>query len=79
MCDSSSGSGRSTRFEGQVDEITKEDLHDYDVNEAGANVEWMNRQLYLLLAATLGRIRHSSPLFRISARRTMFGVPSRGP
>ena len=40
-------------IEGQVDEITKEDLTDYDLNEAGADVEWMNRQLYLLLAATL--------------------------
>jgi len=40
-------------IEGQVDEITKEDLNDYDLNEAGADVEWMNRQLYLLLAATL--------------------------
>jgi len=42
-------------IEEQVDEIRPEDLNEYDMNDddTDSNVEWMSRQLYLLLAASL--------------------------
>ena len=42
-------------IEEQIDEIRPEDLNEYDMNDddTDSNVEWMSRQLSLLLAASL--------------------------
>ena len=66
-------------IEGQVDEITPEDLNDYDLNEAEANVEWMSRQLYLLLAASLEEDSPQLALVQSLGEKGRFVEPSSGP